>query len=80
MKVDNDNTRYDLYIVSEHAENESLEDTGHLNASYATSESEERLKIEITDQAVIDDIKDERSDNNNQPQDKKINNETKVRL
>ena len=51
--------RYDLYIVTENVgetEDSEVSDRGHLNASYAASDTderlrtEERLRVEITDQ------------------------------
>ena len=51
--------RYDLYIVTENVgetEDSEVSDGGHLNASYAASDTderlrtEERLRVEITDQ------------------------------
>ena len=62
--------RYDLYIVTENlggTEDGEVMDGGHLNASYAASDTderlrastpslgpEERLRVEITDQSVLD--------------------------
>ena len=43
--------RYDLYIVTENLEDDG---GGHLNASFSASESEEKLRVEITDETVGD--------------------------
>ena len=50
--------RYDLYIVSENVEEDGSDniediDGGHLNASYAASDPDERLRVEITDETVL---------------------------
>ena len=59
MKVESETRpRYDLYIVTEHADEEtgmSEDKDGILNESYAPSEGEERLRIEITDETVVGD-------------------------
>ena len=57
MKVESESRpRYDLYIVTEHADEETgmtENKDGILNESYTHSEGEERLRIEITDEPVV---------------------------
>ena len=59
--------RYDLYIVTENVGETENSEGGHLNASYAASDTderlsrgstpgprtEERLRVEITDQSIL---------------------------